>query len=204
MPERLHLQLLPIMSGSKQYLRSLMPSLSQVHGALVTLVTMPVGTRMLYGLAQEGHAPKLFTRLNRFGAPWISVAAVGSFLALGYMTLSSAASVVFDWLQQLFPWTSPFQPYAAWISPVSFSIIMLTGGFYVFIEGNWSPQTFVSSYFNIPFGFVLYFGYKFWRKTRLVTLEEIPIQEFLHIANEIPEPIPSPATGWRRLNILWA
>lgn len=93
-----------------------MPSLSQVHGALVTLVSrnsvgystsanpktaMPVGTRMLYGLAQEGHAPKLFTRLNRFGAPWISVAAVGSFLALGYMTLSSAASVVFDWLQQL-------------------------------------------------------------------------------------------------------
>ncbi|CAG7953238.1 unnamed protein product [Penicillium nalgiovense] len=217
MPERLHLQLLPIMSGSKQYLRSLMPSLSQVHGALVTLVTMPVGTRMLYGLAQEGHAPKLFTRLNRFGAPWISVAAVGSFLALGYMTLSSAASVVFDWLQQLvsaaslvhwinieLPWTSPFQPYAAWIFPVSFSIIMLTGGFYVFIEGNWSPQTFVSSYFNIPFIFVLYFGYRFWRKTRLVTLENIPIQEFLHIANEILEPIPSPATGWRRLNILWA
>ncbi|CAP91587.1 Dicarboxylic amino acid permease [Penicillium chrysogenum] len=197
---------------------------------------MLVGTRTLYGLAQEGHAPKLFTRFNRFGVPWMSVAAVGSFLALGYMTLSSAASVVFDWLQQLvsaaslvhwinieviylrffygckkqkisrteLPWKSPFQPYAAWISLVSFTTILLTGGFYVFIEDNWSPQTFVSSYFNIPLLFVLYFGYKFWRKTRLVTLEEIPIQEFLHIANENPEPIPSPATGWRRLNILWA
>jgi amino acid permease len=79
-----------------------MLSLSQVHGALVTLVSrdsvgypasanpktaMLVGTRTLYGLAQEGHAPKLFTRLNRFGVPWMSVAAVGSFLALGYMTL---------------------------------------------------------------------------------------------------------------------
>jgi amino acid transporter len=228
-----------------------MSSLSQVHGALLTLVSrdsvgystsanpktaMLVGTRTLYGLAQEGHAPKLFTRLNRFGVPWMSVAAVGSFLALGYMTLSSAASVVFDWLQQLvsaaslvhwinieviylrffygckkqkisrteLPWKSPFQPYAAWISLVSFTTILLTGGFYVFIEDNWSPQTFVSSYFNIPLLFVLYFGYKFWRKTRLVTLEEIPIQEFLHIANENPEPIPSPATGWRRLNILWA
>ncbi|KAJ5617457.1 hypothetical protein N7537_002571 [Penicillium hordei] len=170
------------------------------------------------------------------GVPWISVAAVGSFLALGYMTLSSAASIVFDWLQQLvsaaslvhwinieviylrffygckkqnisrteLPWSGPFQPYAAWISLVSFSIILLTGGFHVFIEGNWSPQTFVSSYFNIPLIFVLYFGYKFWRKTRLVPLEEIPIQEFINIANENPEPIPFPATGWRRLNILWA
>lgn len=252
MLERLHSRLLPLMSGSKWYLRSSMLSLSQVHGALVILVSMHfsigcctsaypntamlVGTRTLYGLAQEGHAPELFTRINRFGVPWISVAAVGSFLALGYMTLSSAASVVFDWLQQLvsaaslvhwinieviylrffygckkqkisrteLPWQSPFQPYAAWISLVSFSIILLTGGFYVFIEGNWSSQIFVSSYFNIPLIFALYFGCKFWRKTRLVPLEGIPIREFLHIANENPEPIPSPATGWRKLNILWA
>ncbi|KAJ5170691.1 Amino acid/polyamine transporter I [Penicillium coprophilum] len=197
---------------------------------------MLVGTRTLYGLAQEGHAPKVFTRINRFGVPWISVAAVGSFLVLGYMTLSSAASLVFDWLQQLvsaaslvhwinievvylrffygckkqkinrteLPWKSPFQPYAAWAALVSFSIILVTGGFYVFIEGNWSSQTFVSSYFNIPLICVLFFGYKFWRKTRLVPLGEIPIREFLHIANDHPEPIPSPATGWRRTDILWA
>ncbi|KAJ5352867.1 Amino acid/polyamine transporter I [Penicillium brevicompactum] len=189
----------------------------------------------LYGLAQEGHAPKVLTRLNRFGVPWLSVAAVGSFLALGYMTLSSAASVVFDWLQELvsaaslvhwinieiiylrfyygckkqnidraeLPWKSPFQPYAAWIALVGFAIILITGGFYVFIDGNWSPETFVSSYFNIPLIFILYFGYKFWQKTRLVPLDEIPIRGFLQLANESPETIPPQATGWRRINILW-
>jgi amino acid transporter len=196
---------------------------------------MLVGTRTLYGLAQEGHAPKVFTGLNRFGVPWLSVAAVGSFLALGYMTLSSAASVVFDWLQELvsaaslvhwinieiiylrfyygcktqnihrteLPWKSPFQPYAAWFALVGFSVILITGGFYVFIDGNWSPQTFVSSYFNIPLIFILYFGYKFWQKTRLVPLDEIPIRGFLHLANENPEATPPPTTGWRKLNILW-
>ena len=198
-------------------------------------LAMLVGTRTLYGLAQEGHAPRILTRLNRFEVPWLSVAAVGSFLALGYMTLSSAASVVFDWLQQLvsaaslvhwinieiiylrfyygckkqnidrneLPWKSPFQPYAAWISLIGFAIILITGGFYIFIDGNWSPQTFVSSYFNIPLIFVLYFGYKFWRKTRLVPLNEIPIRGFLQLANETPEDIPPPTTGWRKLNILW-
>jgi amino acid transporter len=196
---------------------------------------MLVGTRTLYGLAQEGHAPQLLTRLNRFGVPWLSVAAVGSFLALGYMTLSSAASVVFDWLQELvsaaslvhwinieiiylrfyygcrkqnisrteLPWKSPFQPYAAWFALIGFSVILITGGFYVFIDGNWSPQTFVSSYFNIPLIFILYFGNKFWQKTRLVPLDEIPIRGFLHLANENPENIPPPTIGWRKLNILW-
>jgi amino acid transporter len=196
---------------------------------------MLVGTRTLYGLSQEGHAPKFFTSLNRFGVPWLSVAAVGSFLALGYMTLSSAASVVFDWLQELvsaaslvhwinieiiylrfyygcekqginraeLPWKSPFQPYAAWFSLVGFSVILTTGGFYVFMDGSWSPQSFVSSYFNIPLIFILYFGYKFWKKTRLVPLDEIPIRGFLHLANDSPESIPPPTTGWRKLNILW-
>jgi amino acid transporter len=128
---------------------------------------MLVGTRTLYGLAQDEHAPKFFTGINRFGVPWLSVTAVGSFMLLGYMTLSSAASVVFDWLQELvsaaslvhwinieiiylrfyygcqkqnisrdeLPWKSPFQPYAAWISMFSFGIILLTSGFYIFIDG---------------------------------------------------------------------
>ena len=195
---------------------------------------MLVGTRTLYGLALEGHAPRFFTRTNRFGTPWVSVAAVGSLMVLGYLTLSSAASVVFDWMQDLvssasfvhwinieivylrffygckrqgidrseLPWKGPCQPYAAWLSLVSFSILLLTGGFYVFVDGHWSPESFVSSYFNIPLILVLYFGYKFWRKTKLVSLEEMPIRGFLAVAEANPEDVP-PTKGWKRLNILW-
>lgn len=196
---------------------------------------MLVGTRTLYGLALEGHAPKFFTRTNRFGTPWISVAAVGSLMVLGYMTLSSAASTVFGWLQDLvsaasfvhwinieivylrffygckkqsisrdeLPWKGPFQPYAAWIALGSFATLLITGGFYVFIDGHWSPQSFVSAYFNIPLILILYFGYKYWQGTKLIALEDIPIRGFLDIARRDPEDIPPPTKGWRKLNILW-
>lgn len=202
---------------------------------MLTLIAMLVGTRTLYGLALEGHAPKFFTSTNRFGIPWVSVTAVGSFMALGYMTLSSAAATVFEWFQDLvsaasmvhwiniqiiylrfyygckkqgidrneLPWKSPMQPYGAWISLIGFSILLLTGGFYVFIDGQWNVQSFISSYFNIPLIFILYFGYKFWRKTKLIPLEDIPIRGFINIANDNPEDVPEEPKGWKKLNILW-
>ncbi|KAK6579854.1 hypothetical protein PZA11_007562 [Diplocarpon coronariae] len=58
-------------------------------------------TRVLYGLAVDGRAPKIFTRLNRFSIPWVAVALYGLFMGLGYMTLSDGASVAFQWLQNL-------------------------------------------------------------------------------------------------------
>ncbi|KAG6045769.1 hypothetical protein E4U17_008142 [Claviceps sp. LM77 group G4] len=196
---------------------------------------MLVGTRTLYGLALDGHAPPFFKRTNRFGTPWISVAAVGSFMFLGYLTLSSAASVVFGWLQGLvsaasfvhwinieiiylrffygcrkqgisrdeLPWKSPLQPYGAWLALVMSIVLLFTGGFYVFIDGQWSWQAFVTAYFNVPLILVLYFGYKSWKRTSMVSLDEMPIQDFIDMANDNPEAVEPNAKGWRKLNILW-
>jgi len=125
-------------------------------------------SRTLYGMAREGHAPKLFLRTSRMGIPYVAVGFISMFMTLGYMTLSSGASVVFGWLQDLvsvaaligwmvictvylrfyygckvqgidrseLPWKAPFQPYAAWFSLVSFALLLLTGGYTVFIEGK--------------------------------------------------------------------
>jgi amino acid transporter len=101
------------------------------------------------------------------------------------------------------PWKSPFQPHASWIALVSFAVLLITGGFYVFVEGHWSAQSFVSAYFNIPLILILYFGYKYWRGTKLISLHDMPIRGFLAVAARNPEPIEPPATGWRKLNILW-
>jgi amino acid transporter len=102
------------------------------------------------------------------------------------------------------PWKAPFQPYAAWIAFIAFSILLLFGGYIVFIHGKWDNETFVSSYINIPIFFILYFGYKFWKKTKIVPLSEIPIQRFIDIANANPDPLRIKPTGLRRLNILWS
>lgn len=58
-----------------------------------------VGSRVLYGLAREGRAPRFFARVNRFGIPWISVLFLALWVCLGYMSLSNGAATVFSWLQ---------------------------------------------------------------------------------------------------------
>lgn len=69
---------------------------------------------------------------------------------------------------------------------------------------SWATETFVSSYINIPLVLILYFGYKYKKGTGILALSDIPIQKFIDIANENPEPEEEEVVGWRRLNILWS
>ncbi|CAG8146748.1 unnamed protein product [Penicillium nalgiovense] len=193
------------------------------------------GSRVLFGLAMNGQAPKFFTRLSRFSVPWIAISLYGLFMCLGYMSLSSTANTVFDWLQDLvsittltnwltilvtylrfyygckkqgisrksLPWATPLQPYISWASLFMLTILLITGGYSTFIKGHWDSEGFVSSYINIPLFLILYFAYKFVRKTKIVPLEDIPIQPFIDIANRNPEPQLKRKKGLRRLNILW-
>ncbi|EMR87058.1 putative amino acid protein [Botrytis cinerea BcDW1] len=194
------------------------------------------GSRMLYGLGQHGHSPKVFLQTNRFDVPYIAIGFLSLFICLGFLTLSSSASVVFNWLQDFvavaalvnwmiicgvylrfyygcrkqgisrstLPWKGPFQPYAAWIALISFSLLLLTGGYSVFIKDHWDTETFVSSYINIPLILILYFGYKYKKGTVIIPLTDIPIQKFIDIANDNPEPEDDKVVGWKRLNILWS
>ncbi|KAH9908949.1 amino acid permease/ SLC12A domain-containing protein [Xylariomycetidae sp. FL2044] len=59
------------------------------------------GSRILYGLAREGHAPKIFQKTNRFGIPWVAVSLFSISICLAYMSLSAGANIVFGWLQDL-------------------------------------------------------------------------------------------------------
>ena len=195
------------------------------------------GSRILYGMAVQGHAPSIFKRLNRFGIPYAAVTLYGLFMVLGYMTLSHSASTVFTWLQDVvsistlvnwicicvvylrfyyackkqgidrhkeLPWAAPLQPYTTWFSLVLFVLIFFTGGYTTFIHGHWSTEKFISSYFNLPFIVVVYCSYKFWMKTKIIALKDIPIRPFLEHYLDHPEPEPKPKQGLSRLNFLWS
>ncbi|KAK4617767.1 Proline-specific permease [Fulvia fulva] len=56
-----------------------------------------LASRTLYGLAEEGQAPRFFRKINRFGTPWLAVAASLIFMPLVYLSLGSSSSVVFGW-----------------------------------------------------------------------------------------------------------
>ncbi|GAB1198771.1 hypothetical protein APSETT444_008101 [Aspergillus pseudonomiae] len=196
------------------------------------------GSRILYGMAVHGHAPAVFKRLNRFSVPYVAISCIGSFMCLGYMSLSHSATVVFQWLRDIvavatlvdwlivcivylrfyygckkqgvdrhreLPWAAPFQPYFTWASLTLFTLLLITGGFSTFISGHWDTETFISSYINIPIVLGLYLGYKFWRKTRIIALDTIPLVGLLqfYLSHEEVEPEPQPRKGLAKFNILW-
>ena len=43
------------------------------------------------------------------------------------------------------------------------------------MHGEFSASDFFSAYINIPFVFILYFGYKFVKKTKIVPLMEMDV-----------------------------
>lgn len=204
---------------------------------------MLTGSRSLYALALEGRAPRMFTRVSRFGIPWVAVTFQGAFQLLAFMSLGSGgASEAFEWLTNLnsantlviwivigicswrmrkamkaqgispdsLPYKFPGQPYLAQITIWGSSLILITGGFYVFVsiilarrihwadqqlDGNWDISSFFSSYFAILFTAVTYFGWKIFRKTKIVPLADVPIAPFIAIANANPEPEPKKKSG---------
>ncbi|KAJ5815573.1 amino acid permease [Penicillium riverlandense] len=198
--------------------------------------TLLSGSRILYGLAREGQAPRFLARTSRWGVPYMGVLGIGMWMALGYMSVSATAETVFTWLQDLvacaqimswlvicttylrfyyamkkqgisrtrLPWKAPFQPYAAWMTLISLSIILLTGGYTTFIHGHWSTETFISAYLDIGIFAALYFGYKIWYRTKIVSLDESPVARFVEIAENDPDPPEGPKSRWSKINILWS
>lgn len=58
-------------------------------------------SRMLYGLALRGQAPRIFSKTNVSGLPWVSLICSSTFGLLSYMALSDGASTVLNWLTNL-------------------------------------------------------------------------------------------------------
>lgn len=55
------------------------------------------GSRILIALANEGHAPKLLTRVNRHQTPYLAVAMTSAVGLLGFLNLSDGGSEAFNW-----------------------------------------------------------------------------------------------------------
>ncbi|KAJ4990198.1 proline-specific permease [Stagonosporopsis vannaccii] len=74
------------------------------------------GSRVLYGLALVGDAPKIFGRTNKNGVPWIAVLATWSIGLLSYLNVSSTGQQVFLWFMNI----STISGFIAWI------VVMIT------------------------------------------------------------------------------
>ncbi|RTE77456.1 hypothetical protein BHE90_008064 [Fusarium euwallaceae] len=75
------------------------------------------------------------------------------------------------------PWHNSWTLYSSIVGLCMCLIILFTGGFSVFTKGNWDPVGFVSSYLDIPLVIAAYLIWKFVKKTKIVSLSEIPLQD---------------------------
>jgi amino acid transporter len=85
--------------------RAGIPALPSIINAVVCTSAFSSGSaciflasRTLYGLSQEGQAPKFFQKCNRFGTPYLAVAASLLLIPLVYLSVASTPSIVFGWL----------------------------------------------------------------------------------------------------------
>uniref|UniRef100_A0A0B7JSB6 Amino acid permease/ SLC12A domain-containing protein n=2 Tax=Bionectria ochroleuca TaxID=29856 RepID=A0A0B7JSB6_BIOOC len=150
-----------------------------------------LASRALYSLSIAGHAPAIFGRCSKSGVPYYATALSASFSALAYLNVAASGSAVFNWMANLInigafqswiccciiylrfrkaaeaqavtdiPFRSRLQPYAAWVSLIGFSILLLVNGFKVFVHGYWSVADFITSYIGVAIFAVLYIGHKF-------------------------------------------
>lgn len=59
------------------------------------------GSRVLYSIALEGNAPRIFKRVTTNGVPWVAVLATWAIGALGFLNVSNTGSEVFGWLSNI-------------------------------------------------------------------------------------------------------
>lgn len=166
-----------------------------------------MASRSLYSLAVAGNAPRIFARCNSYGLPIYAVLACSLFTLLSYMSVSSEAGVVFNWFVNMTntagytswivcsfiflrfraagavqgfrsPYRSLFQPWGAWMALLSFFILLLANGFYVFYPGQFSVGEFMTAYVGIVLFLVFYFGHKFtigWKDPWMFSAKNIDI-----------------------------
>ncbi|GAA5983485.1 hypothetical protein JCM11641_005824 [Rhodosporidiobolus odoratus] len=72
-----------------------------------------------------------------------------------------------------FPYTAPFQPYAAIFALCGFSLVLFTNGFYLFIGGQWDTADFLTRYLMLILFPIVYIAAKFWQRCSWPALLEL-------------------------------
>lgn len=159
-------------------------------------------TRSLYGLALEGRAPRFLRKCTANGVPIYCFAIVMIFPFLSFLQVSGSSAEVIGWFVELItagalidfmvmnitfifywrackaqgvdrtkmPYYGRFQPYGAIIALVVQFLVTLFYGYKVF--SPFSVEKFFRNYTMQILAPILYFGWKFTKKTRIVRPHE--------------------------------
>ncbi|OJA12045.1 hypothetical protein AZE42_06700 [Rhizopogon vesiculosus] len=77
------------------------------------------------------------------------------------------------------PYSTRFQPYAAWYGACATLIVCFFSGFSVFLKGNWDTATFVTNYILLMVWPVMYVGARLYYRVKPVAAEDMDFKSDL-------------------------
>ena len=170
---------------------------------------MYASTRMLYALAKEGKAPKIFAKLSNTGVPRNALWATTIVAAICFLTKLYGSEAVYLWLLNTsgmtgfiawlgiaishyrfrkgyikqgkdlskLPYRSKFFPFGP-LFAFGLCVIIATGQYYeTYLEEGIIWHKIIATYIGIPLFLMIWFGYKFVKKSHFVKYEEMDFSE---------------------------
>ncbi|MCO8095075.1 amino acid permease [Acinetobacter lwoffii] len=163
-------------------------------------------TRMLFDMARKGSAPKMFARLDPRGVPMNALYATTAIAALCFLTTFFGEQEVFNWLLNMsgmcgfivwlgiaishyrfrkgylaqgykledLAYRAKFFPFAPWFAFILCTIVVLGQNYQDVLAGQWMGV--LSTYISIPLFLAIWLGYKWKKKTKLVSYQEMDVQ----------------------------
>ncbi|KAH8712375.1 putative amino-acid permease PB1C11.02 [Beauveria bassiana] len=183
-----------------------------INGVVITSVlsagnhALFAGSRLLYTLAMQRHAPRVFARLNKGQVPWVSVLATSFVAGLCFGSSFIGAGQLWAWLQNIvgvsnqLSWISigiasirfrsgleaqgktHLLPFKNWTYPWGPWCSVILNSFLVLVQG-WSSfkggfhaVDFVSLYVELPVMLLMFLAWKFLKRTKFVKAEEMDLE----------------------------
>lgn len=183
-------------------------------------------TRSLYSLALEGRAPRFLRYVNKRGVPVYCFYVVMLFPFLSFLQIGNGSAKVLTWLINIVtgggiitflmmsitfinyykacqvqgvdrktrPYYGYFQPYGAYIALTVQTFIALFYGYSTF--DPWSVESFFTNYTMQLLAPILFFGWKFFKKTRYVRPHEVDLVWERPAIEAYENSIPTPPVGF--------
>lgn len=150
------------------------------------------GSRTLYSLAKNGHAPKIFTYCTSWGVPLPAVAITAAIALLAFLNVSSSSSNVFTWFTNLstvsgfVAWLSVLSAYIRWRKAMQYQGIDDTRPYKTPFQPYASYITFVFVFIlAITNGFQVFVGDSFEASNFIAAYITLPLFVILYIGHKI-------------------
>jgi len=175
------------------------------------------GSRLMYTLAVNGHAPKFMGSLNRQHVPWLAVLATSAISALCFGASYIGAGQLWTWLQNIVGVSNQLSwiaigiaslrfraglkaqglehllPFKNWTYPWGPAVSVVLNIVLVLVQGwsSFSPRfkavDFVSYYVELPVMLVMFVGWKLLKRTKLVHAADMDLATDRFDAGLTPE-----------------